>query len=131
MVLDDIKVLQDSTYNAYKPKEEKHLIAFFNTGCGHCQDVAAKLGINKNAGQKIDVNCFFVEEEPAIEEFLKNCYGESFKIYQLKDPELFIRLSGFELPSIYLIDRNSSTLKHWTGNVINFSTLDYLLGLDP
>lgn len=129
--LEDIENLRAYNSGAYQIENERHIVAFFSTGCGHCQNVAAKIGINQMAGQEIEVHAFFIEEPNEIIEFLGQNYGQEFFGYQIKNQEEYMKYSGFELPSVYVIDRDGSTMKHWAGDLINYTALDYLAEMEP
>lgn len=131
MLLEHIDSLESISHGAYHPGGEKHIVGFFSTSCGHCQNVAAKIGLNIMAGQKLDVHAFFLEPKEEIEHFLMANNGQDFHSYQILDPNTFMSISGFELPSIFLIDKDGKTLKHWKGDVINYSALDEFLEMEP
>ena len=128
--LADIESLREYNEGAYDITGERHLVAFFSTQCGHCQNTASKIGINQLSEQSIEVHAFFVEEPNEIITFLSHNYGQEFFGYQIKDQKTYMKYSGFEVPSIYLIDRDGSTMKHWSGDLINYSALDYLAEIE-
>lgn len=129
--LETVEVLSSYSEGAYDPGSKKHLVCFFSTDCGHCKNTAAKIGINQMAGQELEVHAFFANEQQDIEYFLENNNGSKFHAYQMGNAELFLGISGFELPSVFLVDENGKTLNHYKGDVVNYSTLDYLKDIEP
>ena len=124
-------ILTEHTKESYNPGPKRHLVAFFSTDCGHCKNTAAKLGINQVAGQQIDVHAFFANGPEDVMYFLDNNNGSYFIPHQIVDANLFLDISGFQLPSVFLIDQDGSTMKHWAGDVINYTALDYLSSIEP
>lgn len=131
LTLENTRILKEYTKGAYDAHGKRHLVGFFSTDCGHCRNTASKIGINQTSGQSIEVHAFFAEQKEDIMEFINNCNGAFFSIYQMGNPDLFLSISGFELPSIFLIDRDGSTIKHWKGDVVNYTALDYLSDVEP
>ena len=108
---------------------EKSLVVFFTTTCPHCMYACRKLSINREAGQNLQVNAIFPGNKNDTEEFLSNHNGLEFNWF-LIDDSTFIKYSGGAFPSIFLMDEKGETEYHWTGDELNYSALDYLLGLD-
>jgi hypothetical protein len=129
--LDSTQKLKEYTKGGYDPGEVRHLVAFFSTSCGHCQNVSAKIGINQSGGQKISVWAFFMEPPEEIINFLGTCYGQEFDAFQISNPEFFFSVAGIELPAVYLIDKDGNTIKHWVGDVMSYTSLDYLTKIMP
>lgn len=129
MILEATPLLEIST--DYERPEQRHLVAFFDTHCNHCLNVASKLSINQRAGQSIAINAFFSAQKSDIDMFIEDVKGDQFIIHELMNLGVFMDASGFELPSVFLLDRDGSTMKHWAGDVLNYSSLDYLLNVEP
>lgn len=131
LVIEDLSELQEMTDGAYHVENQRHIVGFFSVDCGHCKNVSAKIGINQMGTQELEVHAFFAASIEDIKQFQENNYGREFHSYQIADVKKFLDLSGFEMPSIFLIDRDGTTMKHWTGDVVNYTALDYLSQLEP
>ncbi|MBK8926571.1 MAG: hypothetical protein IPM74_11860 [Crocinitomicaceae bacterium] len=106
------------------------LFCFFTTTCPHCKVAAEKIGINQEAGQKIKVVSVFPGEVADTEKFIAEHGGQQFDVRYVNNDQLFVETSGGVFPSVFLMDNNGNTLKHWTGDNLNYSGLDYLLNLE-
>lgn len=106
------------------------LLCFFTTTCPHCKVASEKIGINQEAGQKIKVVTVFPGEVSDTEKFITEHRGQQFDVRYVSNDQLFVETSGGVFPSVFLLDANGNTLKHWTGDNLNYSGLDYLLNLE-
>ncbi len=120
--------LQEATNNAFELNGEQQIVCFFTSTCPHCKALSRKLGMNIQGGQNIQVNAFFPGENEARESFINENNGTEFKSFTI-DGELFVQNAGNTFPATYLIDKDGNTLNFWSGDHINFSTLDYFLDL--
>lgn len=133
--LSDNESLNFETLDAIAPnvviKSEEHkIIGFFSTDCGHCKVTAFFLGVNKEAGQKIPVYAFFNDNTENVSEFIQENNGHHFITHVIPDMNSFLQLSGAIFPSVFLLNESNNTLKHWSGDVLNFSALDELLAIE-
>ena len=125
----DIEQLKSATNNKFGLKEGYQIVAFFDVGCPHCKRLSHKFGVNLDAGQKVPVTSFFPAEKDAVDNFLHENNGESFTAFSIPD-SVFIANAGISFPSTYLIDKEGKTVKHWIGDLVNYTALDELLGLE-
>jgi hypothetical protein len=127
-VLNDLNIsqLQSGTDNQFELSKGNQLIAFFTSGCPHCKNVSQKLGKNIEAGQEIPVYAFFPGPKENSDTFIVENGGEKFTHFNIVD-SIFMANAGVVYPSTYLVDENGKTINQWTGDVINFSTLDFFL----
>lgn len=112
------------------PAGKLHVVAFFTLSCNHCEHASQKLGLNQKGGQKIPVIALFPASEGKPDKFLKSKNGEHFTPYSLTDDQLFVKAAGAEFPSIFLINSDGTTLRHWKGDNLNYTALDYLKSLE-
>lgn len=122
----NIDLLKSGTNENFQLAEGYQIIAFFTSGCPHCKKVSQKLGVNILAGQELPVIAFFPGLKENSDAFIEQNGGEEFSKYTIAD-SVFMSNAGAVYPSTYLVDKNGKTINHWTGDVINFSTLDYFL----
>lgn len=127
--LNNITELENQTNSKLLPETGYALVAFFSTTCPFCKEESKKLGTNIDAGQKITVNAIFPGTDEDTKKFLEENKGEKFNYFLLDNDPLFIDLSGGTFPSLFLIDSNGETIKHWQGDALNYSSLDYLKSL--
>ena len=130
MALETVDVLVTYSNGKYYPGEKRHLVCFFSTDCGHCKNTAAKIGMNQLAGMEIEVHAFFSDMPEDVTYFINHNNGENFHSYVMTNPDLFFSISGFQLPSVFLIDRDWSTIAHWASD-LNYNALDYIYNIEP
>ena len=123
-------VISESTNSEFQSPDSKFLLVFFTPGCPHCKAASTKLGTNLEAGQQIPVHAVFPEYSADTETFLQENNGLKFSSHHLAD-STFVWNSGPSFPSIFLMNSDGSTEKHWSGDMINFSALDYLASIEP
>ncbi|MEX1001891.1 MAG: hypothetical protein WDZ35_07240 [Crocinitomicaceae bacterium] len=133
---DDLKIaemdsLSTATNGEFTFNEERIVAAFFTTGCPHCKAACRKLAINKKAGQQITVHTFFSGNREDTDRFLKENNGEDFNSYLVSEKEQFMQFSGTTFPSVFVISPDGETEMHFSGDMINYTLLDYLLELSP
>ncbi|MCB9222809.1 MAG: hypothetical protein H6582_01425 [Crocinitomicaceae bacterium] len=129
--IEQIEELSSATGGEYQFKGNRAILAFFTTTCPHCKAVSHKLGVNKDAGQALEVNAFFPGTREDTDVFLDKYNGSTFNSYLIGTDEEFTKMAGYTFPSVFVIDRDGSILKHWTGDMINYTALDYLAELEP
>lgn len=80
-----------------------YLIAIFNLGCEHCQDVAQQIAAWQNNGIQLPqvAALFFAEGDTSVEDF--NTMTRSKFPYQMIDANTFFDLIGSAPPRIYWI----------------------------
>lgn len=122
----NIAELENATNNEFELNDGNQIIAFFTSGCPHCKHLSQKLGKNIQAGQELPVIAFFPGIKENSDSFITENGGEEFSKYTVAD-SVFMNNAGIVYPSTYLVDKNGKTINHWTGDVINFSTLDFFL----
>lgn len=120
--------LEAVTNGKFQKTDGYEVIAFFDQGCPHCKRTSFKLGVNIAAGQTTPVTAFFPGDESTMKRFLEENNGSSFSSYVIPDA-IFVGNAGIAFPSTFLVDKDGNTINHWTGDVVNYSTLDYLLDL--
>ncbi|UKN01867.1 hypothetical protein K6119_19270 [Paracrocinitomix mangrovi] len=130
MTLESANTLSVASGENYTPKDHRHLVVFFDTNCGHCMNTSAKLGICKSAGMEMEIHAFFIDTKEDVLNFLKNNRGENFDSYLLGDMRFMIEIAGIDMPSVFLLDKDQSTMKHWSGE-LNYTALDYIMSLEP
>lgn len=128
--LADPTALEDSLSADIIPEKGHSVIAFFTTSCPHCMAASTKLGINLNAGQTTPVTAIFPGTESDATQFLQKNRGEKFNLQLMDNDDYFVKLSGGAFPSIFLIDSQGNTTCHWTGDELNYTSLDYLKSLE-
>jgi len=111
-------------------EKNNHIIAFFTPDCGHCQTASYLIGINEMAGQEINTYAIFNSDMASIQKFLGDNQGDEFFAHNIGDMDKYLYYSEFEFPSIYLLDSEGTTLNHWTGDMFNYSALDYILDME-
>lgn len=120
--------LSTATNNGFELNGEMQIACFFTSTCPHCKALSKKLGINIEGGQNIQVNAFFPGENKARETFISENNGDKFKSFSVSD-NVFLANAGNTFPATYLIDKDGKTVNFWSGDKINFSTLDYFIDL--
>lgn len=130
MQLQTVQVLKGYAEGKYDPGDKRHLVCFFSTDCGHCKNTSAKIGINQLAGMEIEVHAFFANPPADVEYFINHNNGQQFHSYVMSNSDLFLSISGFQLPSVFLIDRDGSTMSHWASD-LNYNALDYIAEIAP
>jgi thiol-disulfide isomerase/thioredoxin len=123
--------LSEATNGDFQFANERVVLAFFTTSCPHCKAASTKIGTNKAAGQKIQVHAFFPGNKEDTDQFLQDNNGEAFHPYLIGSEETFTNLGGFTYPSVFVVDGNGKTERHWTGDMINYTALDFLYDLEP
>lgn len=123
-----LEELNTATNGAFKKSENMQIVCFFTSTCPHCKALSRKLGMNIQGGQQIPVNAFFPGDEESRKSFIAENNGAEFNSYAIEG-ELFIANAGNTFPATYLIDKDGKTLNYWSGDHINFSTLDYFMNL--
>lgn len=129
--IENLEELEAATEGTFKFENKRVVLAFFTTSCPHCKMSSHKIGINKRAGMEVDVHTFFPSTQEEADNFLKEYNGETFTAHLLDGETEFTKFAGFTFPSIYVIDPEGNTEKHWTGDMINYTALDYLYDLEP
>jgi hypothetical protein len=128
-VLTNTAALEDSLKADLIPQSDYAIIAFFTTSCPHCMAASNKLGINIEGGQNVPVTTIFPGTEGDSKAFLEKNRGQKFNAFQMDNDHYFVQLSGGAFPSIFLINHEGTTLKHWIGDELNYTALDYLKSL--
>ena len=126
----DYEAFKAETGELLEAENSAHLIAFFSTDCGHCKTASYLLGVNALAGQEINTYAIFNSDYETIVTFLDENEGDSFFAHNIGDFNTFLSFSEFEMPSIFLIDKEGNTTYHWTGDMFNYTALDYVLNLE-
>lgn len=126
----NFEVLDSLAPNVISDTQQHKVISFFSTDCGHCKTTAFFLGINQEAGQNIPVYAFFNDYLENVESFLEENSGVNFKSHIIGDMNAFLHLSGAIFPSVFLLDENNQTVKHWSGDVVNYTALDHLINVE-
>lgn len=129
-----LKLLPEIDQNQQISKVQSHkIVAFFTTTCPHCQEASTRLGVNLDGGQKVPVIGVFPGQKNDTEKFLETYNGENFSkisLYNNHD-SLFVAIADGIFPSIFLLNEENKTLKHWTGGSFNYHALDYIKSLEP
>ncbi len=130
MQLPSVAELTALSGGSFEFRNERILVAFFTSGCPHCKSISRKLGINQKRGQKIDIHVFIPGEISQMDKFIAENNGQKFKQHPVVNDDQFVALSGGFFPSVFLIDPNGKTVKHWRGDMINYTALDELYRLE-
>jgi thiol-disulfide isomerase/thioredoxin len=104
-----------------KPK----VVAFFTTSCPHCKVASQKIGSMAIANKSPVVYAIFPGSKKDTEVFIKQNNGKFFKSILLTDQNYFIKASEGAFPSVFLIDGNGKTIKHWVGE-LSYPALDFI-----
>lgn len=126
----NFEVLDSVAADVIKESPEQKVVAFFSTDCGHCKTTAFFLGINQEAGQSIPIYAFFNDYLDNVEVFLNENNGANFRTHIIGDMNQFLHLSGAIFPSVFLLDEYNNTIKHWSGDVVNYTALDEILAIE-
>ena len=109
----------------------KKIVAFFTTSCPHCMVASTNLGYNIAAGQQVEVNAVFPGTKEDADKFIANNNGQAFNYYTIDNDDVFVGIAGNFFPSIFLLSEDNTVIRHWSGDGVNFTCLDYLLDLEP
>lgn len=135
MLSDNLKIehfeeLSADSYNSYEHLSEKKVIAFIDIGCGHCREACHKFSLIKQQNEELPFYLFFYNDTIYVEDFIETYANNEFKAYYLKSNEAFVKYAGYEFPSIFYVDENSESVYHWVGDKMNYTAMDYLIGLE-
>jgi thiol-disulfide isomerase/thioredoxin len=114
------------TNNSITSDGKPKVVAFFTTSCPHCKIASQKIGSMTMANKSPMVYAVFPGTKKDTEVFIKQNKGQYFKSILLKDQNYFIKASEGAFPSVFLIDGNGKTIKHWVGE-LSYPALDYIL----
>ncbi len=123
-----VESLEKDLASAYTFKQEPVILAFFTTDCNHCKAVCSKLAINAKSGQRLPVHAFFSGAPEDAKTFLAENKALEFNYHFIEEDSIYLTYSGYIFPSIFLLDEGGNTVKHWEGDVVNYTALDYLKG---
>lgn len=101
------------------------LVAFFTTGCPHCNEAAFKMGIQNKNNILPQTVIFFPGKKDNAEEFLKRNNIENIP-YILLNKEEFITYAGTSFPSMYYLQIDQENYYHWVGGTFNYLALDFI-----
>jgi len=118
--------LENDLNSPYTFKGEPVVLAFFTTDCNHCKAVCSKLAINAQSGQQLPVHAFFSGASEDAYTFLADNNALDFEYHFIEEDSVYLTYSGYIFPSIFLLDEKGNTTKHWEGDVVNYTALDYL-----
>ena len=122
----DHEGLIELTGGKYSIKNQPYIVAFFTTSCSHCKAASKNIGYLSQLGKMPPVIAIFPGNEKDTRQFLAENNGQLFEHYLIKDEKYFIDNSGAAFPSIFLINEKGETMKHWFGELLNYTALDYL-----
>ncbi|MFK8036937.1 MAG: TlpA family protein disulfide reductase [Crocinitomicaceae bacterium] len=117
------------TNGNYKVKDQPYIVAFFTTSCPHCKAASQNIGLMSQQNRMIPVIAIFPGNKADTEKFLTENNGQYFENYMIDSDEYFIKNSGGAFPSVFLINKDGETMKHWFGDLLNYTALDYLESL--
>ncbi len=130
---DDLSIdhegLSNLTNGTYQIKKEPYLVAFFTTTCPHCKEASKRIGFMSQLNRMIPVVAIFPGSQEDSEKFITENNGQFFEYYVINNDEYFINNSDGRFPSVFLINEKGETMKHWFGDLLNYSALDYLESL--
>ncbi|MFK8046128.1 MAG: peroxiredoxin family protein [Crocinitomicaceae bacterium] len=123
----DHKGLTEITNGKYQIKKQPHIIVFFTTNCPHCKEASERLGFLSQLGKLPPIVAIFPGNKENTQKFLAKHKGQTYEYYRLDENEdFFLDNSGAGFPSVFLINEKGETVKHWFGDLLNYSALDYL-----
>ncbi len=122
----DFETLQLQTNHSIELNNKPAVIVFFSTSCPHCYATSKLLGTMANAQKGPQIIALFPGTKEDTERFLKNNKGQNFKSIIIQDKSYFSDVTQGSVPSIFLIDKEGHTVKHWSGE-LSYSALDYIL----
>jgi thiol-disulfide isomerase/thioredoxin len=117
------------TNGRYQIKAQPYIVAFFTSSCPHCKLASKNLGYMSQLGKLPPVVAIFPGNEADTKRFLEENNGQLFEYYRLSDEGYFLKNSGAAFPSVFLINEKGETVKHWFGDLLNYTALDYLEGI--
>lgn len=117
------------TDGKYQIKNQPYVVAFFTTSCPHCKAASKNIGFLSQRDRMVPVIAIFPGNKEDTKTFLLENNGQFFEHYILDNDEYFIKNSGSAFPSIFLINEKGETIKHWFGDLLNYTALDYLESL--
>lgn len=122
----DFETLQLQTNHSIQLNENPAVVVFFSTSCPHCYASSKLLGTMANANKGPQIIALFPGTKEDTETFLKKNKGQSFKSIIIQDKSYFSEVTQGSVPSIFLVDKDGHTVKHWSGE-LSYSSLDYIL----
>lgn len=124
MTLDITQFQENCTTHTLQNEAELYL--FLSTNCPHCKNVSKKMGYLQKQGKAPTVNAIFTGTSEDAKAFLMDNDGQNFNLHFIENDSIFGSFSKGRYPSIYLLDKNQNTARHWFGGALNYSGLDLI-----
>jgi len=122
----DFQQLQLKANNSIQLNNKPAVVAFFSTSCPHCSTTSKLLGVMANANKGPQVVALFPGNKEDTERFIKQNNAKNFKSILIADKVYYTETTQGSVPSIFLVDGQGNTVKHWSGE-LSYPSLDYIL----
>ncbi len=122
----DFETLQLQVNHSIQLNKKPAVVVFFSTSCPHCYATSKLLGTMANANKGPQIIALFPGTKEDTERFLKNNKGQNFKSIIIQNKSYFNDVTQGSVPSVFLVDKDGNTVKHWSGE-LSYPSLDYIL----